>query len=332
MRLLEELTWPELDTLDRDHAVVLIPISPLEEHGPHLPIGTDLIIARRLAEQVARLIEERRPGVTAVLAPAVPIGAGTIPMRGSVNISVDLVYDVARQMGAALARDGFRTIVYTSGHMSLWHLIALENAARWVSRRFRVQAIAPSAALARTYILRGEIEPRLAARLTPDERSALMSAAHSGTLETSIMLALRPDLVHASFAGLPPRPRASFLGWRGRRPAAWQGYFGDPSRARADWGQVSADTLADAGAVLVLDVLDRGEAGARAGRLVPRVPFWLAARRLRRASLAASIGAALALISVRIISSKGRQHHVPVFVRFFASLIRGSNKESLIKE
>jgi len=53
MRQLEELTWPDLAGLDRARAVVFLPISPMEEHGPHLPVGTDFLIARALCERTA---------------------------------------------------------------------------------------------------------------------------------------------------------------------------------------------------------------------------------------------------------------------------------------
>jgi creatinine amidohydrolase len=309
MRLLEELTWPELDALDRGRAAVIIPFSPLEEHGPHLPLGTDLIMARYFAEALARQIEVRRPDITAVLAPAVPLGAGTVPLRGSVNTAVDLVYDVARQMGRALARDGFKTIVFTTGHLGLWHLIALENAAHWVSRRYRVQCVAPSAALLRSLIMRGELEPLLSEPLDAVERAELFQAAHSGTLETSVMLALRPKLVRPEYSALPRQPRAAALGWRGRRPAAWQGYFGSPALARAEWGRVACEAIVDVGTTLVIDAMEHGEEGARASRLIPRLPFWLAARRLGQAAIGAGIGAGvgvlLAAVWPRIMSRGG---------------------------
>lgn len=50
---LETITWTELDTLDRSRALVMIPLSPIEEHGPHLPLGTDIIAAADIAAQTA---------------------------------------------------------------------------------------------------------------------------------------------------------------------------------------------------------------------------------------------------------------------------------------
>ena len=67
--LLEETTMPALDALDRDRTVVILTVSPLEEHGPHLPVGVDALTGRHLAESVAARVVGERPGWSAVLAP-----------------------------------------------------------------------------------------------------------------------------------------------------------------------------------------------------------------------------------------------------------------------
>ena len=46
VRELSRLTWPEVDALERARTVVLLPVGAIEAHGPHLPLGTDVIIAR----------------------------------------------------------------------------------------------------------------------------------------------------------------------------------------------------------------------------------------------------------------------------------------------
>ena len=58
---LAELSFTQVDALDRDRTGVLFAVSPLEEHGPHLPIGTDLFHAEYFNEELARRIIEARP-------------------------------------------------------------------------------------------------------------------------------------------------------------------------------------------------------------------------------------------------------------------------------
>jgi creatinine amidohydrolase len=305
---LEELTWPELDALDRAKTVVFIAFSPMEEHGPHLPIGTDLFMARQIADTIARQLETQRPDVTALIMPPVPLGAGTVPMRGSVNVSVDLIFDVARQIGSAFARDGFRYIVFTNGHLGAWHLLALENAAKWVSRRFRIQAIAPSASLAQGMIRRGELATVLGDRLSAEGLGELQKAAHGGMLETSVMLRLRPDLVRPGFSTLPPLTRKAMLGWRGRTPRRWQGYVGNPALADAAWGEAAIERLAAGGAELIIRMMDEGKRGAKTAHIFPRVPFWLSVRHMGTLAAAASVGMGVTIAATLIFARGGNKH------------------------
>lgn len=305
---LDELTWPELDALDRARTVIFIPFSPMEEHGPHLPIGTDLLMAQAFAEDIAAKLTERRADITSVLMPPVPLGTGTLPMRGSVNLTMDVVFDVARQIGSAFARDGFRTIVFTNGHLSAWHLIALENAAVWVSRRHRVQCVAPAARLAVNMMRGGDLAATLGDRLTPAALTDLQSAAHAGMLETSVMLRRHPALVRPNFVELPRLTHRAMLGWRGRTPGKWLGYLGNPALGDAAWGEAAVASLSQAGADLILRLMDEGRPAARAARLFPRVPFGLAMRRMGMLTVAALMGAGATLMASQIFArgSKGR--------------------------
>jgi len=64
---LEEMSSPALDKLDRASTVVLLTVSPLEEHGPHLPVGVDAFAARHFAETIAERLVTARPGWSAIL-------------------------------------------------------------------------------------------------------------------------------------------------------------------------------------------------------------------------------------------------------------------------
>src|SRR5262249_62203324 len=74
---LEELTAPALDALDRNRTLAVVGVSPLEQHGPHLPVGVDYLAARHFAEAIAERIVARRPGWTVVLTPTLPLGSFT---------------------------------------------------------------------------------------------------------------------------------------------------------------------------------------------------------------------------------------------------------------
>src|SRR5262245_65602713 len=80
------MSTPTLDALDRARTVVVLTVSPLEEHGPHLPVGVDAIAARHFAETIAERLAAGRPGWTALLAPKLHLGSFTFDAVGTERV------------------------------------------------------------------------------------------------------------------------------------------------------------------------------------------------------------------------------------------------------
>jgi creatinine amidohydrolase/Fe(II)-dependent formamide hydrolase-like protein len=75
------MSMPALDALDRERTVVLVTVSPLEQHGPHLPLGVDAFTASHFATQIAERLVADRPGWSAVLAPPLYLISAPSPSR-----------------------------------------------------------------------------------------------------------------------------------------------------------------------------------------------------------------------------------------------------------
>ena len=258
---LEELSTPGLDALDRDRTVVILSVSPLETHGPHLPLGVDAFAARYFSEAIAERIVASRPGWAAVLAPTLHLGSFTFDTVGTVRVRQRVVRDVVVDYGRALARAGFRHILVSNGHGGPGHLVALEEAAAIVSRRHRVTMASFTGHLAWEF-LRGRLLPRIEAGLgrplSPDERLAFSEDAHGGWWETSLMLALRPDLVDDGYRTLP----AARYSLRERLVPNYplrrggQGYVGHPAMADPAFARATTDVLLAEAMTLVDGLLD----------------------------------------------------------------------------
>jgi creatinine amidohydrolase len=258
---LEELSAPGLDALDRDRTVVILAVSPLEAHGPHLPLGVDAFTARHFAEAVAERLIASRPGWAVVLAPTLHVGSFTFDTVGTVPVRQRVVRDVVVDYGHALARAGFRHILVSNGHGGPGHLVALEEAAAIVSRRHRVTMASFTGHLAWEF-LRGRLLPRIEAglgrALSPAERQAFSEDAHGGWWETSLMLVLRPDLVDAGYRALP----AARYSLRERLVPNYalrhggQGYVGHPALADPIFAKVTTDVLLAEAMTLVDALLD----------------------------------------------------------------------------
>lgn len=239
-RHLERLPWPAVQAAARRAgSTVIWPLGSLEQHGPHLPLGTDALFADRLVEAVIEALPVelpvwRLPVQQIGFAPEHRGFAGTFSLKAADLLR--LVDGVA----AELARCGFRRLVMLNGHGGQIGL--LEVAAR------EVRSSHPSLAVLPCFLWRGL---ETAASLIPEpERS---QGLHAGLAETSLMLHLAPELVGpARIAdGLDPRdcPPEGWS-WEGRAPAAWRtgeisssGVIGDPSGATAELGRLLFEGL-----------------------------------------------------------------------------------------
>jgi creatinine amidohydrolase len=245
---LEELSTPQLDALDRARTVVILTVSPLETHGPHLPLGVDAFTARHFAEAIAQRVVSTRPGWAAVLAPTLHLGSFTFDTVGTVAVRQRVVRDAVVDYGRALARAGFRHVLVSNGHGGPGHLVALEEAAAIVSRRHRITMSSFTGHLAWEF-LRGRLLPGIEAGLgrplSETERQAFSEDSHGGWWETSIMLVLRPDLVDEGYRTLPAA-RYSLTDRLVPNYAlrnGGQGYVGHPALADPAFARVTTEVL-----------------------------------------------------------------------------------------
>lgn len=232
-RRLERLPWPAVQAAARQAgSTVIWPLGSLEQHGPHLPLGTDGLFADHLVEAVLRELPAELP-IWRLPLQQIGFSPEHQGFAGTFSLQAEDLLRLVRRVGEELARCGFRRLVLLNGHGGQIGL--LEVAAR------EVRSSHPSLAVLPCFLWR---VLEAGAELIPEpERS---QGLHAGLAETSLMLHLAPDLVGPSRTadGLHPAdsPPAGWS-WEGRAPAAWRtgeisasGVIGDPSNASADLG------------------------------------------------------------------------------------------------
>jgi creatinine amidohydrolase len=312
IHLLEEMSTPALDALDRSRTVVILTLSPLETHGPHLPVGVDAFTARHFAETIAQRLVSTRPLWSVVLAPTLHLGSFTFETVGTVSVRQRVVRDALVDYGEALARGGFRYILVANGHGGPGHLTALEEAAAIVSRRRRVTMTSFTGHLAWEF-MRGryipKVETALGRSLSADERRAFAEDAHGGWWETSLMLLLRPDLVDEAYRSLPPAryswPERVVPNYAVRNGGP--GYVGHPALADPAFARATTDVLMTEAMTIVEGLLD--------GTLQPsdrrspffQVPFF----RTNFWPAAGATAAAVAGVGVGLVAWLRRRAHSP---------------------
>jgi creatinine amidohydrolase len=228
------MVWPEVDA--RRPRVAIVPLGALEQHGPHLPLATDALIADALATRLAARLPD------AVAVPALALGCsiehmgfpGTIDARPATLVAV--LGDVLR----SLARHGVAEALVFSAHGG--------NVATLRESLPALRAAAPGLAV-RAYDELDVLTARLHAAAAAFGVGAEAAGHHAGEVETSIMLALHPELVRtealaAGHVDAVRDPQALF--YPDLRRHAPTGTVGDPRTASALRGAAYVATWVEA--------------------------------------------------------------------------------------
>lgn len=112
MMRFEEMTSPEVDALDRDKTVLILPLGSVEQHGGHMPLGTDTM----LAYSVSLAAAERAGNVAVLPPPWYGFSAHHMRFAGSVTLKPETLMAVAEDVVGSLVSHGFRRILIVNGH------------------------------------------------------------------------------------------------------------------------------------------------------------------------------------------------------------------------
>jgi creatinine amidohydrolase/Fe(II)-dependent formamide hydrolase-like protein len=250
-----EMSVRDLERLDRDETVVIIPGGIFEEHGPYLPSFTDGYFNQWLADRTAEAILAERGG-TVLKFPMIPLGVGSpedfgglAPFSGSYTIRPETLRAVYMDLASALGGDGFRTIFVFNSHGSPSHNWALLEAADYFNDRYDGTMVVLTSLV---YEMVNRPQP-----LSQAELAESGADVHAGENETSRMLFLNPNLVHDDFENATPFTAASIDALTQIAEASgWPGYFGSPRLADAASGAQEVHYQTDRIITLALRVLD----------------------------------------------------------------------------
>lgn len=234
--LLETKTWPEVRAeIDGGRDTVVVPFGAVEQHGPHLPAGTDAIFG----DEIGVLVAER---LDAFLAPTVRVGCSShhLAFAGTLSVEDETFYRVAGDIARSLAAHGFRRIILLPTHGGNFR--PLGEAVRRMGALDGVRVITfPDVSL----LLNAILPVAATLGITPTE-----GGVHAGEWETSMMLVFRPELVRmekaeAGYTGDLMAGVQRFFA-EGVDSIATNGVFGDPRRASAEAGRRYIDNIVNA--------------------------------------------------------------------------------------
>jgi mycofactocin system creatininase family protein len=228
-RWLADMTWPEVaHAVASGATTVILPLGATEQHGPHLPVGTDTYLAAAQAERLAATLAD------ALIAPALPVGCSDehSGFAGLLSLDHDTLARVVIDCAKRIAAWGIRRLVIVSAHGGNGQALQ-QAAARLADEVPRLQVCVCGSSTT--------VCDALLAIAEADGISPEAVGLHAGEGETSQMLCLHPDLVHMDrvvpgYIGSITEVMPKLLD-AGLRPLTPTGTLGDARLADAGRGE-----------------------------------------------------------------------------------------------
>ena len=249
---LGEMTNPEVEAFLADHATVIVPVGSTEQHGPHAPLSTDVLVPVEVARRIA-------PRIGAVVAPSINYGLSYphVGFTGVVHVRIATFMTLIEDICASLAAIGFRRIVFLNGHYDNTYAIAYAcaSAAERMPKGVRAYPL------------------NYWDGMTPAESAEFFdptNGLHANRGETSAVLAISPHLVDMERANdeMPAFPEvtnaapvhtAFFFSAPGSvHRATRSGTWGHGTQASREFGERYLETVVES-TIRVLDDIERTE-------------------------------------------------------------------------
>jgi creatinine amidohydrolase len=252
-----EMTWQDFAGADTARWIAVLPVAAVEQHGPHLPLGVDAFIAEAYLERVRVLLPAELP---VTFLPLQRIGQSDehLSFPGTLTLTSGTVIKAWSEIAESLDRAGLRKLTIVTSHGG--NLQAIEVIAREL--RARLAMLVVTCAWHRFGYPEG--------LFTAEERH---HGIHAGAIETSLMLAARPDIVHMERARIAVPAsvalESEFKWLHTYRPAGFgwmtqdlhpSGAVGDATAASAEKGEAALAYGARAFVELLAEV-DRFDLG-----------------------------------------------------------------------
>lgn len=243
-KTLMEMTWCEVEEIRKKTDIAFCSTGACEQHGPHLPLGTDTIQSTETLRWASKFLKEDY-GVESVIAPTIPWGIcpGAMEYPGTITLRTSTLIELLEDVCDGLYKHGFKNIILFLGHDE--NYFAMMVAAQNMAVRYddcRVVVVNPMPAL------------KASERANLDLEKAKRPDGHAGAGETSRGLYLHPNLVYLDAARDDvPRPVSNCEPILGSEPPLLGGGVYDAARdgraynyAAGDPGQTGDPRLASA--------------------------------------------------------------------------------------
>lgn len=228
MFIMNEMSWKEVDKQIQEIPVAILPLGSTEQHGYHLPIGTDIFLARRLAEMVSDRIG-------ALVLPEMNFGYSWVwrDRIGTVSLKQSVLQQVLEEVVKSVERYGIKVLVILNGHEA--NSAAVKYAIRKIQDETPVKVV-------------GMFYPGLQEVYNEFIESPTWGGMfHACEFETSLMLAVREELVHMELAvkEYPDKPLLYGMDNTSIGDLSKSGTYGNPILADKEKGNQMLEIFAE---------------------------------------------------------------------------------------
>ena len=259
-----DMTFQQIEDAAKKDIPVLFPIAVIEEHGPHMCLGTDTYLTNRLAKDVKRVLFDRN--LESIIAPTCYWGitAAMNGFAGSFTVRPETMVALLCDLLSCLKNWGFSQVFLLNIHGDFEHILAMTNAARKSHDEFGLSTFS---VVNDFFVKRAKLsgrEPYILVCPMEVEQPSEYLDIHAGAFETSLMVDQFPDLVdvekarglstsHTTIEGL----KVWMKGGEKAREITPLGYLGDPSAMNPIAAKESNSRMVDGIAGTILKVLNK---------------------------------------------------------------------------
>jgi creatinine amidohydrolase len=254
-----DMTYPEIEQAARDGAVVLWGLGVIEEHGPHLPLGTDVYLPYAILKRARRLLAAH--GVSSLIAPPFYWGINNVTgaFAGSFTVRPETMTELMLDVFQSLRKDGFGTVFCLSGQGDALHNQTMAEAIRKgrVQTGIRAYMVLSEATCERLGLRASD--PHLLT-FTFEPPRGRYADVHAGNGESSMVWGCFPDVVRDDVIPTLPATDLGFddleewrKGWANARRKTPLGYLGDPAASDPARGRA----IVEGQAALVVETIMR---------------------------------------------------------------------------
>ncbi len=233
------LTWREIDKLDPDRTIFLLPTGAIEQHGPHLPIDTDIFNSNSLVNAVAKNWKTTDQTIDSKVIALPPIWWGTSPhhkgFSGTISLRIETFHSLLSDIFSSITQHGFYRFLIINGHGGNAGILNASTGELSESLGVSIPTYSYWQSIISTLIELGESE--------------IGGMGHACEMETSLALYLRPELVNLNELRQDlPKSRLALSCIDFRQPGflgipldfrrdSREGVMGDPTLATKEKGQ-----------------------------------------------------------------------------------------------